>query len=122
MNTFFGYLELSALLDLDSDLGLVARSFVAVLDLLDDIVAFEYLTEYHMLAIEPASDHSSDEELRAVGIAASIGHAEQTFLGVLELEVLIIEPVAVDRFAASAITLGEVTTLDHEVLDDAMEA
>ena len=39
----------------------------------------------------------------------------------LELEVLIGELVAVDGLAAGAVALGEVTALDHEVLDDAVE-
>jgi len=41
---------------------------------------------------------------------------------VLQLEVLIGELVAVDGLAAGAVTLGEVTTLDHEVLDDTVES
>lgn len=39
-----------------------------------------------------------------------------------QLEVLILELVAVDRLATGAITLGEVTTLNHEVLDDTVES
>ena len=46
---------------------------------------------------------------------------EKTLLAVLQLEVLIGELVAVDGLAAGAVTLGEVTTLDHEVLDDTVE-
>jgi hypothetical protein len=38
----------------------------------------------------------SDEELGAVGVLSSIGHGEETLLGVLQLEVLIWELVAVD--------------------------
>lgn len=39
-----------------------------------------------------------------------------------QLEVLILELVAVDRLAAGAVTLCEVTTLNHEVLDDTVES
>jgi hypothetical protein len=122
VNTFFGHLELSALLYLDGHLGLVTRSFVAVLDLLNDIVALEHFTKDNVLAVEPARNDGGDEELRAIGVAAGVGHAEEALLGVLELEVLVIEAVAVDRLAAGAIALGEVTTLNHEVLDNAVEA
>jgi hypothetical protein len=40
---------------------------------------------------------------------------------VLELEVLIGEFVAVNRLSASAISVGEVAALDHELLDDTVE-
>jgi hypothetical protein len=39
----------------------------------------------------------------------------------LEFEVLILEFGAVDALATSAISLGEVSTLTHEVLDHAVE-
>ena len=42
-------------------------------------------------------------------------------MGVLLLEVLILEFLAVDGLAASAIFVGEVTTLGHEVIDDSVE-
>jgi hypothetical protein len=46
---------------------------------------------------------------------------EETLLAVLQLEVLIGELVSVDGLATSAVALGKVTTLDHEVLDDTVE-
>jgi hypothetical protein len=83
-----------------------------------------------MSAIEPARDmsvrhirginnvlprnHGRDKELRAIGILSCIGHAQQALLCVLQFEVLVRELVAVDRLAAGAITLGEVSSLDHE--------
>lgn len=101
-------------------------------------------------------DDSGDEELRAIGVLASVRHAcmssvllsvagqaqlhtQKTLLGVAQLEVLILELVAVDRLATGActqllpgqlsaessrqtVTVGEVTTLDHKVLDDAVES
>lgn len=39
----------------------------------------------------------------------------------LELEVLVGELCAVDGLSASSIATGEVTTLDHEALDDTVE-
>ena len=41
---------------------------------------------------------------------------------VLELEVLILKLVAVDGLATSAIVVGEISTLAHELRDDAMES
>ena len=43
---------------------------------------------------------------------------QKVLLGVLQLEVLIRELVAVDALAASAVALGEVTALNHELLLD----
>jgi len=40
---------------------------------------------------------------------------------VLEIEVLIGELLAVDGLAAGTVAVGEVTSLDHEVLNDAVE-
>lgn len=41
-------------------------------------------------------DNSGDEELGAVGVRSGVGHGQDTLLGVLQLEVLILELVAVD--------------------------
>ena len=58
-----------------------------------------------MTAIEPGGDDGRDEELRAVGVGAGVGHAEHEWLLVLELEVLVRELLAVDGFAARALQL-----------------
>jgi hypothetical protein len=39
----------------------------------------------------------------------------------LQLEVLVLELAAIDRLAASAVAVGEIASLEHEVRDDAME-
>lgn len=89
-------------------------------------------------------DDGGDEELGAVGVLAGVGHGQETLLGVLELEVLIGELLAVDcgisissviiqyqgsfrdgeqltGLATGTVALGEVTTLDHELLDNTVE-
>jgi hypothetical protein len=99
-----------------------------------------------VFAVEPVGDFSGDEELGAcpkkstcqsregsggvknymgkltIGVGTSVGHTQETLLGMLDAEVLILEFLAVDGFAAGAIALGEVSTLDHESGDDAVEA
>jgi hypothetical protein len=82
----------------------------------------------------------SNEELRSIGVLSCVGHAQKTLLAVLQLEVLILELGSVDyqssastlpsflpvkdkrtRFSSGAITLCEISSLDHEVLDDSVE-
>jgi hypothetical protein len=79
------------------------------------------LAEDDVLAIQPRSDDGGDEELRAVGVGTSIGHGQQTRLGVLQVEVLILELLAVDGLTTGAVAAGEVTSLKHEVGDDTVE-
>lgn len=59
--------------------------------------------------------------MRSVGVLSSVGHAQLALLGVLQLEVLVFKLVSVDRLATCAIPSREITTLNHEILDDAME-
>jgi hypothetical protein len=121
MNTFFWHLQLAALDNLDGLHRLVARALGHILDLVDDIVALKDLSKDDMSPVEPASDDGGDEELRAIGVFAGVGHAEKTGLGVLQLEVFICELVAVNGFPARAVSSSKVPALDHEALDDTME-
>lgn len=91
------------------------------LDLLDHVEAVGDLTEHNVLAVQPWAWHGGDEELGAVGVWASVGHRQQTWLGVLLGEVLVWELTAVDGLAADTSTVGEVTTLQHEVWDHSVE-
>lgn len=55
MNTFGRDLQLAALGNLDSLLGLIAGKGLEVLDLVDNIVALEDLAEDDVAAVQPAS-------------------------------------------------------------------
>jgi hypothetical protein len=46
------------------------------------------ISQNDVLSVEPSGRDSADEELRAVGVRASVGHRENTLSGVLEGEVL----------------------------------
>lgn len=61
---------------------------------------------------------AKEESLR---VGAGVGHGKQTGLVVLQLEVLVGELLAVDGLATGAVATSEVTTLKHEVGDDAVE-
>lgn len=93
----------------------------ARLDLAHNIHAGQNLAEDNVTSVQPAGLLGCNEELRAIGVLASIGHAQPTGTIVLQLEVLILEAFTVNGASAGTVTLGEVTTLDHEVLNDAVE-
>ena len=74
-----------------------------------------------MLTIKPAGWDSGDEELRAIGVLSGIGHREESRFGMFYLEVLVFEFFSVDRFTSSAVEVGEVSSLEHELRDHPVE-
>ena len=97
------------------------------------------LAEDDVLAIEPVGLDGAEEELRPVGVGASVGHGQDAGAGVLELKVLVGKLLAVDGLSTSAlrnvsttapccigpdktyVATGEVTALEHELRDDTVE-
>jgi len=73
-------------------------------------------------AIKPRRDNGGNKKLRAVGIGAGVGHGKEAGLVMLQLEVLVGELLTENALAASAVASGEVTTLEHEVRNDTVEA
>ena len=57
------------------------------------------LPEHNVFPVQPWCLHSSYEELRPVGVLAGIGHAEPTGAIVLELKVLVCEPLPIDALS-----------------------
>lgn len=115
------------------------------LDVLEGLVVGN-LAEDDVTAVQPGGHDGGDEELGAVAVldllarvhgmghtrldpawvggvrvGAGVGHGQQTRAGVLDLEVLIGELLAIDGLATSAVATGEVTTLEHELRDDTVE-
>ena len=101
---------------------LVSALCLQVLNLSHNALSVDHLAENHMLLVQMGRGHRCNEELATVGAGAGIGHAKQERLLVHDFKVLVLELLAVDALAAHAIALGEVTALDHELLDDAVEA
>ena len=75
-----------------------------------------------MSSVEMGSGCEAEEELRAVGTWASIGHRKDTTSGVLINEIFVFEIRSVDGLAASAVVCSEITTLSHEACDDSVES
>lgn len=105
----------------DDVLGGLSVSSSETFKELDNIHSLKDFSEDDMLSVEPASHNRGDEELRSVGVGSSIGHREQSGLGVLELEVLVLELLSIDGFSSSAVFVGEVTSLNHKLRDDSVE-
>ena len=104
------------------DLGAgFARLRAISINLLHNVQALYDLTENDVLIVQPGSLDSANEELRSVGVGSGIGRGQNARTGMLQGEVLVGKIVAIDRLAASAIVICEVTTLAHEVGDNAME-
>merc|ERR1712216_769283 len=92
------------------------------LNFLHDIEAINHTAEHNVLAVEPVSLDGTKEELGSIGVGAGVGRGQNAGALVLELEVLILKLGAVDRLAASAVVVREVTALAHEVRNDTVEA
>jgi hypothetical protein len=119
---------------------LVAALTFEVLDVADDALAVDDSAEHNVLLVQMGSGDGRDEELRAIGPWSCVRHAQQKRLAMQLLKVLVFEFLAVDALAARAIALCEVTiiavshvlsisschssspSLDHEALNDAVEA
>lgn len=50
-----------------------------------NLTYLQHLAEDHVFAVQPRSLDSSNEELGAVGVRASIGHGKQEWASVLQL-------------------------------------
>lgn len=82
---------------------------------------FEQWKESAIQIATQSDTYRGDEELRAVGVRAAVSHRQHAWLGVLQLEVLVLELGAVDRLAAGAVVVGEVATLQHEARNHTVE-
>mmetsp|Transcript_12582 Transcript_12582/g.27172 ORF Transcript_12582/g.27172 Transcript_12582/m.27172 type:complete len:213 (-) Transcript_12582:10-648(-) len=112
--------QLAAVTD-DNSLGGSARAGAHTLNLVNNIHALDDLAKDHVATVQPGGLDSGDEELRSVGVRASVGHGQHAWASVLQLEVLVRKPGAVDGLATSAVTASEVSTLDHELRNDPVE-
>ena len=73
------------------------------------------------LLVAPVGLDRAEEELRAVGVGAGVGHREDAGALVLELEVLVLELVAVDGLPARSVLVRKIPSLAHEARNDSVK-
>lgn len=100
---------------------LVTARCLEILNLPHNTLSVDDFAENNMLLVQMWRWHSGDEELASVGARSGVGHGEEEWLLMQFLEVFVLELLAIDALAACAIALGEVSTLDHERPDYAVE-
>lgn len=97
------------------------KEMFKMLHLSNNIHALYNFAKNDVFAIEPVCGGGGDEELASVGVGSGVGHGQNARLGVLQLEVLVLESRSVDGLSTSAVVVGEVTSLAHEVGDHPVE-
>src|SRR5215207_2427428 len=97
--------------------GAILRACLGALDRIDGLHAGRDAPEHGVLAVEPGGLLGGhDEELAAVGVRAAVGHGERAAHDLVLVD-LVLELVA----GAAGSRALRTATLDHEVLDHAVE-
>jgi hypothetical protein len=96
-----------------------------LLHLLHHVLPLYHPTKHDMLPIQERRRRARDKELTPVRIRARVRHRKQKWCVVLVREVLVWEALGVlegvDGRRTGAVGVQEVTALDHEGFDDAVE-
>jgi len=111
------YLILLAYSAISNNHGLASVSLGRAhgLDFLHNIQSLLHIPKHDVFSIQPRGGHGAEEELGSVCVGTSVGHGENPRTGVLVVEVLIGELLAVDGFTSGSVSSGEISTLAHKV-------
>lgn len=98
----------------------VIRVRLHLLDGMDDRLLLDHFSENRVLAIQPRRRHCGHVELTAIGVRATIGHAEESRSGVVNCRVLVLKVLPVDANGSVPIATDHVPALNEEPFDDPM--
>jgi hypothetical protein len=91
---------------------------IALLNLIDHILAALHLSKNGVLAVQPIRHDVRDKELAAIGVWSRVGHAERPHFVALGIVLgLILKTIT----RTSAASTGRIAALDHKIRDHAME-
>lgn len=83
--------------------------------------SFDNVAKNNVFTIKPLSFYKSDEKLAAVCVRSGIGHGHPARTVMSNLKVLILKAGSINATTTSTISIGKITTLDHEVINDTVE-
>lgn len=116
------FLHFSTLGNNNRDLGTIVRSRGNIFNLLEHQHTVDDLTEYNVLSVQKVTRSTGDEKLTAVSVFPTIRHRKHPRRRVLHYEIFVGELGAtVNTARTGPISVNEISTLDHEILNDSME-
>ena len=111
-------LHLSTLGNNDIGDGPVISIGPGVFNHLDNVHALDHLTKHDVFVVQVRGWHSGDEELAAIGVRPGVGHTQQAWLIMFELEVFVLETAQTPNGGrAGTVAIDKVAALEHEIFD-----
>ncbi len=87
----------------------------------DILFIFLHSAEHAVGAVEPVTRDKGKEELGPVCVGSCVRHGQQATSVMTNVEVFVCEFFPIDGYASRPISLREITSLGHKVLNHAME-
>ncbi len=104
----------SAVRDCDGSRWFAVFAAVRV-DLVNDLLAFDDMSEYHMLLIQERRSIGHNIKLTTISILfPKVRHSENIFLIMGELKTLIFERQSIHRLTSSTISVDDISALNAE--------
>ena len=121
--SFLLYLGLYLTAILNSELGCgVAWSCTSLCKSSQDVLfIFLHSAEHTVGTVEPVTWDKGEEELGPVCVGSCVRHGQQATSVMTNVKVFVCEFFSIDGYASRPVSLCEITSLGHKVLNHAME-